>query len=270
MFRALPTLALAVLLLPACLPEFDEPEPRAAYGDAEAIAEMMAAGLREGMQAFKDGTAAAPAMTPAAGNICQPDKLIPVTPCADGGNIYTTINLRCNEPSGCCGNDPPCEQDEMTLAGQIGTTFNSCRFSANGHRIEIHGTIHGNLTSEAVIQCAGFATVSLKVVYVGLPSIKIDGRETCPGTINLTTQAFVGSKITVLVSGQVCDWPVSLTFDDGCVQTCDSGHCCPAGAACGTTSDGACFRPGYTVDCGNNRACPTGTTCINNGEKCQF
>lgn len=197
--------------------------------------------------------------------------MIPPIPCADGGNIYTTINLRCNEPSGCCADDPPCEADEVTLGGQIGTVFNNCRtVTEDGHVIVMNGSITGTLTSEAVLQCSGFSTISMKLVHLGRPSITIDGRESCPGTIHLTTQAFVGSEITITVSGEVCEWPVNLIFDDGCVQTCADGHCCPAAAACGTASEGACFRPGYTVDCGNGRACPTGSTCVDNGENCQF
>jgi hypothetical protein len=263
-------LALPCAALTACLPDLsDDPVPRATYAEAMAIAESLAAGLREGMQAFRD-PAAAPALTPAADSACQPDKLVPPQNCADGGNIYTTINLRCSEPSGCCANDPPCEADEVNLAGQFGTVYNSCRIKSDGHSIVLNGSLTGNLTSEFIAQCSGLATASLKFVYVGRPSITVDGREACPGGINLTLQAFVGASITITMSGSVCEWPIQAVYDEGCLQTCADGHCCPAGAVCGTVSEGACFAPGYTVDCGGGRACPTGTTCVDGGEQCSY
>ncbi len=262
--------SLLALTLGACGPA--EEEPRVSYAEAEAIAEVLVAGLRSGMDSFREPSSTTAALTKARDKAldCAPDELIPPMPCDDGGDVRTTVNLRCDEPSGCCGDDPPCTRDELALDGQIGVLFNRCRFRAGEARVEIQGTITGTLTLDSVLECGGGSSTKLLFTQKGMPSITIDGREACPGILSLTTQAFVDSEIVLLTNGSVCGVQVALVHEEGCVLTCADGHCCPGASVCGTLSEEACFAGGYTVDCGGGVACPTGTRCVNGGTQCAY
>ncbi len=201
---------------------------------------------------------------------CSPQKLIPPSNCGESGNIYTTINLTCSGPSGCCGADPPCEKDTMSIEGTGSTVFNTCTTStAEGDRVVIDGTIYTTLTVDTAFTCSGIVSAQSKVTLTGRPSFRVNGREVCNGDIFITVTAFVGSSVYVIVSGNICDQYFYRKYDYGCSVDCGS-YCCPSGAVCATCTSGeACFAAIYPVDCCNGYACPAGTTCTSDG-KCQY
>ncbi len=202
---------------------------------------------------------------------CTPDQLTPPYNCPAGGNVYFTINLNCDWPTGCCANDPPCSKDSMAVNGMGSVIYNNCKMiSEEGASVLINGTITMTLTSSAQMDCGGSVSASAKATLTGMPTISVNGRDVCRGNISITANAWYHTSIGASVSGTICGQPIFNTIDQGCANDCGD-FCCFIGNECGLCS-GGCFNAGYTVDCCNGYACQTGFSCVNVGgeTKCQL
>jgi len=204
---------------------------------------------------------------------CTPDKLTPPYNCPGGGNIYFTINLSCNGPSGCCASQNPCSKDSISINGMGTTSYNSCTtVSSGGDHVVVNGSLTATITSTAEFTCDGIVTASVKVSLTGMPSITVNGKEVCKGDVFITATATVSATMSVSVSGTVCGENIYNTINYGCLVKCADNSCCYSGTYCSTCSDG-CIPVGGD-DCCNGKYCKPGWTCCsscyNGGPGCQL
>jgi hypothetical protein len=195
---------------------------------------------------------------------CTPTQLTPPTPCAAGGNIYTTIDQSCTMPTGCCAAQSPCAADHAAVNGLGKFYYNACRPSS---RVTVDGSINWTEVMTLDVPCNGAATGTLKITWNGLPSMKVDGREVCDGTIFVTATLHIGATISGTLTGSICGHQVSRGLNFGCVVDCGGGACCGAGSYC-SKCGGGCFSSAYPNECcdGSNKACPAGLRCVGGGK----
>lgn len=241
-------------------------QPVGAVPSTAELSELLFAAANNSADSLQGGKGAA---SYAAG-ACPSSNLTPPYNCPGGGNVYYTINLNCVMPTGCCGNNPPCTQDTMSINGMGSLIYNNCKTtSSTGESVLINGTLTATLTSNATVQCGGSVVANAKVTITGMPTISVNGADVCHGDVFITANASYSTNIYASVSGTVCGHSIYETFDKGCAVTCGSGSCCALGTVCSTCSSPAtCFGAAYPVDCCNSKACPSGYRCDTANNKC--
>lgn len=195
---------------------------------------------------------------------CTPTRLSPPTACDGGGNIYTTVDQSCTDPSGCCGNlQNRCAADHVGINGIGKFYYNGCR---SNDRVTVDGSLNWTDVLNVTVPCDGAATGSLKITWNGIPSVRVDGKEVCNGTVFVTATIQIGTTISGSISGTICGVPVSRALSFGCVVDCGGSRCCSAGTYC-SKCGGGCFSNAYPNECcdGSGKACPSGLRCLTGG-----
>jgi hypothetical protein len=193
---------------------------------------------------------------------CTPQRLTPVRQCAFGGNVYTTINQTCPDYKtfgACCGAKPACTKFTGHWSGQHKLNFNGCK---SARQVTEDGTINATMTADLDATCGGGITFNMKIVHNGSYSVRVNGRDACPGGVSLTTTVTYAGFLRYAMQGTICGFRVANVAQGPCDVTCPSG-CCPAGTYCGRCNK--CLPQAYPVDCCDN-SCPSGTKC--NGNQC--
>lgn len=145
------------------------------------------------------------------------------------------------------------------MRGQSGTTFNSCKTAPH---VTVSGTLNAQVTGTVSGPCVGYVQTSLTLSLTGSLSVRVNGREVCPGFASVRISANTYAQSVVFVSGTLCGRTFSkLPTTSPCKNSCGS-FCCPAGAICGRLTN-HCLSPSFPVDCGE-WACPKGTKCGTN------
>jgi hypothetical protein len=258
------------IFLFACGDEEPEPKPAAlSYEQRRTLLDLFAMPAKiVGDNSGETATSAPPYQASSTVN-CTPQQLMPPRDCPAGGNIYFTINLGCTGPSLCCGNEPPCQEDNFSISGLGTAIYNNCTaVSENGDRVVVNGSLHIGVDSDTKLTCEGVYDSETVVRVNGIPSVRVNGREACPGTVNLEARAKYEYEAVTTVKGSACGASINEIYAEGCIVACGSGSCCPGGSYCSSSGSG-CVPNGY-VDCGNGKHCPPGSQCTADGQNCQL
>ncbi len=262
-------LALLLLLPAACGTEEPETSQGLSHAQQRTLLELFALPARHSGEHAGEGASSAPPYRTSTTVNCTPQELMPPIDCPAGGNIYFTVNLMCEGPSLCCGNEPPCRQDTFSIEGLGTTTYNNCTaVSDEGDRMVVNGSLHIGVESETAFTCSGVYDSETVVRITGIPSVQMNGREACPGNVSLEARASLDYEAVTTIKGRVCGVDVNELYADGCVVACGSGSCCQGGSYCSTCGTG-CVPEGY-VDCCNGKHCPPGTRCTDDGQACML
>ncbi len=189
----------------------------------------------------------------------SPQALGPTEACSGGGSVHSAVNCMLSTPSGCCGANPPCQQDSASVQIQGGTFYNGCVEGS----VTMDGSLTLGATGQVIATCAGLVTGEFDVTLSGAPSIRVNGVEVCSGPVLASVHVQIGGAIVVTVSGSACGEHFSGQYSMGCAVDCGGKGCCPQGSTCSACSN-SCVPVAYPVDCCDGYSCPAGTTCTAN------